>query len=157
MKRKHPEDDIQKAIADHLRRRGVPGLVWWHTPNGTKLGGKRNSKGFPIQAARLKSLGVRSGVSDIIAIHNGRIYALELKAPGGRASESQIEFLQDAERAGAFVCIAEGLDRAIRVLEEWGLLVGEADVRELPNNWQPIGNVVSDLVENLRAKRGKAA
>jgi len=124
--RAHPEDDIQKAVADHLRARRAPGVVWWHTPNGMKLGGRRNRRGVSIQGARLNGLGVRSGVSDIIAVHAGRVYALELKAPGGRASDNQLEFLADMEKAGAFTCLCEGLDPALRVLEGWGLLQGRA-------------------------------
>lgn len=122
--RAHPEDAIQKAVVAHLRQRGAPGLVFWHTPNGAQLGGKRNAKGIAIQGARLKGLGVRAGVSDIIAVHDGNIFALELKAPGGRATEAQLEFLSDMDRAGAFCCVAEGLDRAIAVLEGWNLLRG---------------------------------
>lgn len=128
--RQHPEDDIQKAVAEHLRARGEPGLVWWHTPNGMKLGGKRNSKGIAIQGARLKGLGARSGVSDIIAVHKGRIYCLELKAPGGTASDNQLKFLADMDKAGAYTCLAEGLDRALAVLEQWGLLRGQAGLRK---------------------------
>lgn len=111
-----PEDAIQKAVFQHIRARGVPGLVAWHTPNG----GKRK----PIEAAIFKGLGVRAGVADIIAVHQGRIYALELKAEGGRPSESQLEFLGDIERAGAFTAMPTGLDAALSTLEAWGLLKG---------------------------------
>jgi hypothetical protein len=111
-----PEDQIQKAVFAHIRARGAPGLVAWHTPNG----GKRK----PIEAAIFKGLGVRAGVSDIIAVHDGKIFALELKAEGGRPSESQLEFLADIGRAGAFTAICEGLDPALRALETWGLLRG---------------------------------
>lgn len=121
---RHAEAEIQAAIVSHLRLRAVPNLTWWHTPNGVQLGGKRNKKGVAIQGARLKGLGVRSGVSDIIAVHDGKIFALELKAPGGRPSPSQLEFLADMERAGASVCLAIGVDAAIRALEMWGLLRG---------------------------------
>jgi hypothetical protein len=41
---------------------------------------------------------------------------------GGRATESQLAFLADMERAGT--CLAEGLDRALKELEVWGLLRG---------------------------------
>lgn len=119
-----PEQIIHKAVADHLRQRGVPGLVWWHTPNGAALGGKRNRKGIAIQGAIMKGLGVRAGVSDIIAVHDGKIFALELKAPGGRPTESQLEFIADMDKAGAFTCIAEGLEEAIKTLETWALLRG---------------------------------
>lgn len=124
MPRQYPEDEIQKAVAGHLRLRGVPGLVWWHTPNGMKLGGKRNRIGISIQGARLKGLGVRSGVSDIIAVHDGKIFALEIKAPGGVTSENQHKFIADMDAAGAFTCVCVGLDPALRVLESWGLLRG---------------------------------
>jgi hypothetical protein len=123
-RRANPETQIQMSVADHLQRRGVPGLVFWHTPNGSKLGG-RTKDGHPLQALVFKRMGVRSGVSDIIAVHNGRIYALELKAPGGKVSENQLAFIADMEQAGAFTCVCEGLDRALRVLETWGLLTGK--------------------------------
>lgn len=110
----------------HIRQRGVPGLIAWHTPNGAYLGGKRSRKGVAIAGAIMKGLGVRAGVSDIIAVHESKIFALELKAPGGRPTEAQLEFISDMERAGAFTCVAEGLDQALGVLEQWGLLRGVA-------------------------------
>lgn len=113
-----PEDAIQRAVFQHLRQRGAPGVFYWHTPNG----GKRK----PIEAAILKGLGVRAGVPDVIAIHGGRIYALELKAPGGKLSSAQIETLELMEHAGAIVDMAEGLDAALRWLEEHRLLRGAA-------------------------------
>ncbi len=111
---KHLESGIQKAVAFHLWLRGKPGLVWWHTPNG----GKRS----PREAAMFKSHGVRPGVADLVLIHDGKAYALELKAPGGRPTEHQLKFLSDFEKAGGYSCCAEGLDRAIAVLESWGVI-----------------------------------
>lgn len=113
-----PEDQIQRAVFQHLKTRGAPGVFAFHVPNG----GKRK----PIEASILKGLGVRTGVPDIIAIHNGRTYGLELKSEGGKVSESQIEAIAAMEEAGAYTCVAEGLDRALAVLEAWGLLRGVA-------------------------------
>jgi hypothetical protein len=48
-----PEQNIQRAVCQHLRTRGCPGLAWWHTPNG----GRRNR----IEAALFAGLGVRPG------------------------------------------------------------------------------------------------
>lgn len=119
MPRRHnAEDAIQMAVVQHMRARKVPGVVFWHTPNG----GKRNI----IEGAKFKKMGVRAGVSDIVAVHNGRIFALELKAPGGRATESQMEFISDVNAAGGFGCIATGLTEALKCLETWGLLRGAA-------------------------------
>jgi hypothetical protein len=110
------EQEIHRAVVQHLRQRGAPGLVFIHPANG---GSRR-----PIEAAIFKSLGVRPGASDLLLWHDGKAFAVELKAPGGRATEAQLEFLADMHRAGAFTCLCEGLDRAIRVLESWGLLRG---------------------------------
>ena len=114
---RRPEDALQRAVFQHIRARGVPGLVAWHTPNG----GKRK----PIEAAIFKGMGVRAGVADIIAVHAGKIFALELKAEGGRPTETQLEFLADIERAGAFTAIATGIDQALATLERWELLRGK--------------------------------
>ena len=122
-----PEQLAHKAIADHLRTRGVAGLVWWHTPNNLFAGGKRNRKGVAIQASIMKGLGMKAGVADFILVHGGKIYALELKAErGGRLSEAQSEFLASMERAGGSCAVAQGLDHGLKILEGWSLLRGRA-------------------------------
>jgi hypothetical protein len=113
-----PEQAIQAAIFEHIAWRGVKGLFAFHVP----LGGWRSV----IEAKIFKSLGVKAGVPDVIAIHRGHCYALELKAEGGRATPKQLEAIAAMEAAGAYCCIAEGLDRALAVLEAWGLLKGAA-------------------------------
>jgi hypothetical protein len=115
-----PEQAIHKAVALHLRQRGVPGLLWWHTPNGARLRGRRGH----VQGAIAKGLGVRAGVSDICALHGGKFFALELKAPGGRPTEEQLKFIDAVNKQGGFTCIAEGLDEALRAIEIWGLVRG---------------------------------
>ena len=114
--RRCSEQQIQRALFDHLRLRAAPGVFAFHVPNG----GYRK----PIEAAIMKGLGVKAGVPDVIAIHKGRVFALELKAEGGRATPKQLEAIAAMEAAGAYCCIAEGLDRALAVLEQWGLLKG---------------------------------
>jgi hypothetical protein len=108
------EQAIQRAIFQHLRARGAPGVFAFHPANG----GYRK----PVEAAIMKSLGVVAGVPDVFAVHNGRCFALELKAEGGRVTDKQFETMDALREAGAFTCIAEGLDRALAVLESWGLL-----------------------------------
>jgi hypothetical protein len=124
-RRARPEQDLQKALVQHLTRRGVKGLVFWHTPMGMFAGGRRNRKGIAIQGAIMQGLGARAGVSDLILVCDAKIHALELKAPGGRATASQVEFLADMQKAGAHCAIAEGLDQALQQLEEWHLLKGK--------------------------------
>jgi hypothetical protein len=116
VRRASPEAAIQRCVFQHLRARGTPGVFAFHPANG----------GFrkPVEAAILKGLGVVAGVPDVVAIYQGRCYAMEIKAPGGRATPKQLEAIAAMEAAGAYCCIAEGLDRAIACLESWGLLRG---------------------------------
>ena len=112
------EQAIHRAVCQHLRQRGPSGLVWFHVPNG----GRRSS----VEAAIFAGLGVRPGVSDLILLHDGRAFALELKAERGRPSSAQMQFISEFRAAGGEASIANGLDQALRTLETWGLLRGRA-------------------------------
>ena len=116
MKRRHPEAAIQRAVFEHLRLRGVPGLFYFHPFSG----GYRR----PIEAAIYKSLGAIAGLPDIIAIKDGHCYCLELKAPGGRLSPAQEQALIALRAAGAIATHVHGLDQALEWLERHELLRG---------------------------------
>jgi hypothetical protein len=131
-RRRNPEAQLQRTVVKHLRVRGVPGLVFFHVPNG----GSRS----PIEGAMFKGMGVRAGVSDLILAHNNKFFALELKAEGGRATAEQLGFLQDIDRAGAYTALASGLDAALRTLEAWGLLKPEVTMRGIYNNLDRVVN-----------------
>jgi hypothetical protein len=98
----------------HYRAR-ADGVFMFAVPNG---GFRR-----PIEAAILKASGTVAGVPDTIWVKGGQVYALELKTAGGRPTEAQLAAIATA---GAFCCIADDLDRALAVLEAWGLLQGRA-------------------------------
>jgi hypothetical protein len=118
MRRASPEQQIQRAVFQHLKLRSAPGVFAFHMPNG----GYRKAK----EAAILKGLGVVAGVPDVMCIHAGHVYALELKAEGGRPSAKQLEAVDNIRNAGGFACVCEGLDRALKCLETWGILKGKA-------------------------------
>jgi hypothetical protein len=112
------ETEIQRAVFEHINVRGKPGLLAFHCPNG----GYRR----PTEAAIFKGMGVKAGVADVLCLYQTRFYALELKAEGGRLTELQMQFLMQVEKAGGFASTAQGLDKALEVLEGWGLLRGES-------------------------------
>jgi hypothetical protein len=93
-------------------------LLWFHVPNG----GRRN----PVEAAIFSGLGVRPGASDLILLHDGRAFALELKTERGRPSAAQMQFISEFRAAGGEASIVNGLDQALRTLETWKLLRGRA-------------------------------
>lgn len=108
------EHQIHAAVIEHLRRRAVPGLVWWHTPND----GKRS----PGTAKRLQQMGMRKGVSDLCLLYRGNFYAIEFKSLNGRPTVEQMQFTSDVNAAGGHATICHDLDRALRCLECWGLI-----------------------------------
>jgi len=110
------EQQIQSAVFEHLRVRGAPGIFAWHPFSG----GYRR----PIEAAIYKSLGARAGLPDVMVLHRSKLFCLELKKEGGRVTDKQLATIAALREAGAFVGIAEGINRAIACLEAWGLLVG---------------------------------
>ena len=62
---------MQRAVFEHIAVRGAP----VSSPSIRQNGGFRR----PVEAARLKGLGVRPGVPDVVAFHLGQVYAIELK------------------------------------------------------------------------------
>ena len=115
-RRQRPEAAIHAAVCDHLRLRAKPDVLWLHVPNG----GSRDIR----EAANLKRMGALAGASDLLLWHRGNSFALELKAPGGRPTEAQLDFLARFNEAGGHSACAEGVDRAVAVLESWQLLRG---------------------------------
>jgi hypothetical protein len=99
----------------------VAGLVYLHPPNG----GARSA----IEGAIFKSLGVMPGAPDLLLWHEGKSYALELKAEGGETTPAQIEMLTRLKDAGVLTAVGTGIDNAIAILEDWGLLRGKAQTR----------------------------
>ena len=114
MTRRRPEQQIQRALADHLRLRAQPNVFWFACENG----GYRTA----IEAAILKSCGVKRGVPDLILIKSGRTFGLELKAPNGRLSPAQEAAHEEMRAAGAEVAV--GIDQALKQLEARAILKG---------------------------------
>lgn len=108
------EETVHRAIVAHLARRAANGVVWWHVPNGearhAAIGGK------------LRGLGTRRGMPDLMFLRAGTLYALELKREGGKVSDAQRSMLAELEAAGAVVEVAYGLDEALGALQRWGMI-----------------------------------
>lgn len=110
---KRTESVLQAAVIEHLRLRGVPGLVYFAVPNNP-----RNR----VAGGILKKMGMMAGVSDLILLHKGRAFALELKTEKGRITDLQAEFLSDFANAGGTSHLAYGLDSALEFLKIHGLI-----------------------------------
>ena len=125
-RRRNPETAIHCTVVQHLNARGMPGVMWWHTPNG----GYRNKS----EAMLLKAMGVKAGVPDFLLFSAGRLHGLEIKAQGGRASPEQLAFIAELDRAGAYTALVTGLDACLATLESWGLLKPNLTMRDIARN-----------------------
>lgn len=75
---------------------------------------------------RLKAMGLRPGMADLVFISpNGQFWGLELKARGGRLSDSQEAFRHWCHRHGIAYAVADSYDAAVAVLVAWGVLKTE--------------------------------
>lgn len=106
------EFKLHCAVAEYLDLilgRGV----WWTTfPAGG--GGK-------ARGGRLKSMGLKAGVPDILIIHDGRPLWIELKTPKGRISDVQILTHGDIVNAGGEVVVCRSVEQVEDALRDWSV------------------------------------
>jgi hypothetical protein len=111
-----PEHIAQAALfKDHIWVRLVPDCVAFAIPNG----GHRHKK----VAEELKEEGLTPGAPDIFLLHEGQAYFLEMKSLTGSLEPEQKIMLGLLTSAGAICAVCKGLDKAIKQLEAWGLLM----------------------------------
>ena len=99
-----PEGRVKAACLRYLAGRGIEA---WNNPTGAAK----------VGPDRWMSFG-RKGSSDIIGLlPGGRFLAVEVKAPGGRLSPEQAEFLETVRGMGGLAVVARSraeLDAALR-------------------------------------------
>jgi Holliday junction resolvase len=114
------ESDIQRAILDYLKARGI--MAWRQKSEGTydaKRGIYRRGTGTP-------------GLPDIGGIlPGGRALQIEVKAGRNNVTPEQVNFLVHARIAGAVAFVAWSVDDVIRELMVRELVVQELAIREL--------------------------
>lgn len=64
---------------------------------------------------------LRNGISDILGVWDGRLLAIEVKAPGGKLSSEQIKFIDDVNAAGGIAFVAYSIEDVVKnLLKERG-------------------------------------
>jgi hypothetical protein len=111
---KHDEDTIQASVCLALSALGV---YFFAVPNSAA--GKTTMQ----RAMRLKAMGVRAGVADLVIMgHGGQACFLEIKTESGRLSESQKTFRDLCQRRGWPWGIARSVDEAISFCRAWAII-----------------------------------
>ena len=115
------EDEFQMAFARWLSYEPLcKDALWFHVPNGgkRKLSKVKGGKA-PLEAAKLKRMGVMAGVCDLIfmeprGVFNGLV--MELKVKGGKVRDSQRDFLNRARDRGFMCVVVYSMNAAIDVV-----------------------------------------
>jgi hypothetical protein len=116
------EEQEQRALLQWiaLHERQYPALrLFFHVANG----GKR-PKG---EAGKMRGLGQRAGVPDLfLLVPRGHFHglAIELKAPGGRATNGQLLWIGALREHGYCAEICQGWEQARTVIEKY-LAIGQ--------------------------------
>ena len=114
---RHDEDALQTSVALYLDLRR---LLWCHVPNG----GYRRKK----EAARLKGMGVKPGVPDVLIFEpwldreTGEVgfgLAIELKVGRNKTTRHQDQWLAALRRRGWKTTVARSLSEAQAFVERW--------------------------------------
>lgn len=108
---KRPEQTFQIRLVRDLALILTPKTWFCHIPNG----GWRTK----AEAGIFKAMGVRSGAPDLLFIHEGRAFFMELKVEGGTLSMSQVACRAELRAAGAHVATVHNMDEALDVLALW--------------------------------------
>lgn len=66
---------------------------------------------------RYKSKFMRAGVLDVFFLWEGQAAFVEVKRPGGKVSDEQVNFMHTAIELGALCFLVESLDELILALE----------------------------------------
>lgn len=109
---KHEESVIQCAIVEAL---SLSRVYFFSVPNERKASIQ--------QMSRMKAMGLRSGVSDLVVMgHDGRAHFLEVKTATGKLSKSQMLFRELCEANGWPYAIARSSEEALTICKGWGIV-----------------------------------
>ncbi len=113
-KHKHTEVKVQIAIAQFLAW-NEDSAIWTYfaVPNG-ELRDK-------VAAAKIKAMGGRAGVSDIVIDHKGRITYVEVKTDDGQMSKPQESWAFNCRKRGVEYHIVRSVDDMEGVLKHLGI------------------------------------
>lgn len=112
----NPERALQVIIINTLKQILTPSTFYTHFPAGRSSGGGMRGR---IRGRNLKSAGLVPGVPDLMFVHQGQTYFMELKVGYNKPSDDQISCHIALKTAGAHVEIVRSLDDALECLNLW--------------------------------------
>lgn len=120
MKRAHPEQSLQIAVARYLDLTLDPDRAYF-----TAIG---HGGGGAIRGAQLKAMGLKPGVSDLLLTWRRETVSeqpligwIECKSETGRQSPEQRDFASRMRWLYHHYAIVRSLDELVATLREWGV------------------------------------
>ena len=107
------EDQLTISCANYLRYQ-YPSILFWHTAN------ERSTS--PQRGAKLKKMGVLSGVPDIAILYPNRSFHglfIELKVKGNKPTFNQICVIDKLNDLGYMAMVAYDLDEFIDIVDQY--------------------------------------
>lgn len=128
--RRDLEGPIHMACLNYLRL-ALPGAEIHHSANELDLGGDRRSKAIAQRKAKEK--GMQPGWPDLQVLWRGQFWCFEVKAPGNRPTEEQVERGEGIVRNGGRWAVVQSVEELQRVLCDWMDAEGLAVPRRIPH------------------------
>lgn len=108
----HPETIIQQSIHKYLTIVGVP---HYSVPNEGVGGASQAYKRVRL----LQSMGMLSGVSDLVLLFDRETVYVEVKTATGRLSASQKDFKKLCDETGRPYYVVRSLDEVIEIVNKY--------------------------------------
>ena len=125
---KHPnESTIQTNICTYLSLIAhTTGIVYFSVPNEGIMTVLMAFKIDKITCFKIvkhfKKLGLLPGTNDLVLVHMGMYYGLEVKTAVGVQSPEQVRFMDNVRKAGGKYEVVRGIEDVQEILKEWGIL-----------------------------------
>jgi hypothetical protein len=125
-----PEENIQIGIVEALsilNVRAEPGnrFLFFSIPNEGYLSAVGSKKPTSKDYARLtimRKMGLVKGAPDLLILHKGRAYCMEVKSEKGGQTKEQWRFEMAATYVGVPYAVVKSVSDAVDMLKEWGII-----------------------------------
>lgn len=106
------EMQLHKIVAEWLEIALTPETFWSTFPSGG---------GGVVRGANLRTMGLKSGVPDLMIVHRSEAYFIELKTAKGVLSAAQVECHEQLLEAGARIVVCRSLRDVANSLKAWNI------------------------------------
>jgi len=100
-----------------------------------------------------------NGVADILGVYKGRALAIEVKAPGKKATKDQVDFLDTFSKNGGLCGVATSVDETRNILacydDDWDDEYEEEEEDDEEYEEEEVEPDICDDLPMLEVKRGK--